>query len=236
MKIADMMKAKSLYKKFGADYDTQIEEWKKAKNLMQRELNSGIYEMINIKTDDSVPSEAIFYEIKGTKVLGNNGIAKINSTIVDGGDNPSIHIQPAYLLIKDTIDSTEEASVNNTTLFKVTYHEAHLGDGKDNSYFVVDRLLQNTNENTSELFPYIIKQTTFNSNIPSIIKTNNNLYSRESNPVSTVFPDFRPASDRYSYADTKSINAFEVYKNEIVWPLYKFALNPMRNIDFNKAK
>lgn len=236
MKIVDMIKAKILYKKFGADYDTQIEEWKRAMHTMQRELTSGIYEIINIKTDDSVPSEAIFYDIKGTKILNNNGIAKINSTIVDGGDNPSIHIQPTYLLIKDNPNSSEEASIDNTTLFKVCYHESHLGANKDNSYFVVDRLLQNTDKSTSDLFPYIINQTTFNSNIPSIVKTNTNPYSKHTSPVSTVFPDFRPSVDGCSYADAKSINAFEVYKNEIIWPLYKFALNPNRNIDLNKGK
>lgn len=236
MKVVDMLKAKKLYQKYGLSYDAQIDEWKRAKALMQRELNSGIYERINIKTDDSVPSEAIFYDIKGTKILSKNGIAKIDSTIVDGGDNPSIHIHPVYLLIKDDLGSPEEASVDNTTLFKVSYHESRLSGNKDNSYFVVDRLLKNTNENTSQLFPFIIKQTTFNSNIPSIVKTNNSFYFKQSNPASTVFPDFKPSQDRYSYADAKSINAFEVYKNEIVWPLYNFALSPKRNADLNKEK
>ncbi len=236
MKVVDMLKAKNMYQKYGLNYDAQIDEWKRVKALMQRELNSGIYERINIKTDDRVPTEAIFYDIKGTKILGKNGIAKIDSSIVDGGDNPSIHIHPAYLLIKDDLGSTEEASVDNTTLFKVSYHESRLGGSKDNSYFVVDRLLQNTNENTSELFPFIIKQTTFNSDIQSILRGNNNPYSKHSKPTSTIFPDFRPSQDRYSYADAKSINAFEVYKNEIVWPLYNFALSPNRNADLNKEK
>ena len=150
MSIFDYIKARNAKKSIGEEFAKDIANWQDRHSKMVEEMLNGPSKALSLKLDEMWPENLIFYHISGSKLINKNTLVAIDATTIDNSINYTQHIYPTYVLVKDPKKSKETASIDNTQMFRIRYHDDKNGNIIK---YEIDTVVPNEDDTTSKFFP-----------------------------------------------------------------------------------
>lgn len=222
MKTLDYFRASRIQKEVGDKHKEEVATWKARHEKMATEMQEGTFKPITLNVDYMEPEGLIFYNMSGSKMLSKDAMFFIDTITIDNGYEYTQHIMPTYFIVKDK-NSKAPASVDNTTMYRVTYHKQR--ESSEYSY-TIDTLIANEDTATSKFFPEVFCSM-------QVSPTQSSFSSRAKHEQTySPLPKYRD-SQRYARRDSFS-QIEDTYENRVLKRVKTFGRRPTS--DFNAEK
>ncbi len=220
MKALDYIKASKVYKANGEEHKKRVAEWQKRKQKMVSAFNTDDNQPISVK-QDIWPEGMIFYTTTGYQKISDDSLIEVDFTTIDNGYDYTQHIQPTYILVRDKNSGNAPATLDNTTMYRISYIKNNETD-KEN--FVVETLIDNLDETTAKFFPNLFASLDVITRHYGVSPVKNFEYS--------------PLKD---YADEggfmrrdKMSNIADFYSSSILTPMLRFKNKPKDSFEIEQ--